>query len=180
MSTLGTIALALAVPIYLIVLHALFTAPRRFSSDADRVVGDGQILASLGFLILWFCLAIAFASAILSGRFDWLARTRTIQFILILAAHAATGFITWASILRRNHPPDSIPVGLRLFLPRAALILPPVVLLVALFALHPPLGYEVPPGWIRVALNSVGIVSILVAAALLIEGGISRSGPPPS
>lgn len=176
MSTLGTIALALAVPIYLLVLHAFFSAPRL--PDAERSFADGTLFATLAFVFLWVCLAIALAAATVSGRFEWVAKTRPVQFALILSAHLATGFITWASIRRRHHPASMVPVCLRPIAPWAAFVMPPVVLLVALFALHPPLGYSVPPGWLRAALGSVGILSILATAALIIECCARKSRPP--
>lgn len=176
MSTLGTIALAFAVPIYLLVLHALFSVQRPLSPD--RIVPDNTMLATLSFALLWCCLAVALASAIASGRFEWVAKTRFIQFLLILSAHLATGFITVASIRRRHHPAQAIPVCLRPIAPWAAFVLPPTVLLIALFALHPPLGYSVPPGWLKAALGFVGVLSIVATTALVIECFARKSRPP--
>jgi|GEM_PF-3314662 len=176
MSTLGTIALALAVPLYLLVLHALFSVPR--SPSPDGAVSDATLMAMLAFVILWFCLAIALASATVSGRFGWVAHSRPIQFVFIISAHLAIGFITWASIRRRHHPASSVPVCLRPIAPWAAFVLPPVVLLIALFALHPPLGYTIPPGWLRAAFGSIGVFSIVATAALLIESFARKSRPP--
>jgi hypothetical protein len=176
MSTLGTIALAFAVPIYLLVLHALFSVQRPLSTD--RLISDNATLATVAFSLLWCCLAIALASAIASGRFEWVAKTRFIQFLLVLSAHLATGFITLASIRRRHHPARTIPLCLRPVAPWAAFVLPPIVILIALFALHPPLGYSIPPVWLRAALGFVGVLSIVATTALVIECCARKSRPP--
>jgi hypothetical protein len=176
MSTLGTIALAFAVPVYLLVLHALLSVPKHL--PPDRLASDDTLLPTAAFGILWFCLAIALASAIASGRFEWVAKMRLVQYLLVLSAHLATGFITVASIRRRSHPPQTLPVCLRPVAPWAAFVLPPIVLLMALFALHPPLGYSIPPVWLRAALGFVGVLSIVATTALLIECFTRKSRPP--
>lgn len=179
MSTLGTIALALAVPVYLVVLHALFSIPKPPAGDASVYpVSDGAVVATLALSLLWFFLAIALAIATTDGRFEWVAKSRASQFVLIFLAHLAAGFVTWASIARRHHPASSVPWSLRPLVPWAAFVIPPVVLLGCLFALHPPLGQVLPTPWYRGALTVAGAISLLAATALLIECATRRGRPP--
>lgn len=176
MSTLGTIALSFAVPVYLLVLHALFSIPK--APAPERMISDATILATLAFAILWFLLAIALGAATAAGRFDWVAQARPMQYVITLSAHLATGFVTWLSILRRNHPAEAVPWSLRPIAPWATFVLPPVVLLGSLLALHPPLRSGLPQEWLHGAFTFTGIVSLVATACLLVELCSRRLRPP--
>jgi len=177
MSILGTLALAFAVPTYLVVLHAHFSIPRNPPSPDGA--SNPAIVATLALLVLWICLGIALVAAIFDGQFDWVARKRGVQLLLILAAHLAAGFITWFGITRRHHPPASFPWSLRLIAPWAAFVLPPIVLLGSLITLHPPLDLVLPQSVNQAALAATGAISLLSIAALLVESLAKRSRPPP-
>jgi hypothetical protein len=173
MSTLGTIALAFAVPVYLLALHALLGRPETSSTPArPRAPG---ILVSLSFGLLWLLLALALAAGIASGGFDWVASDRSSQAAVVFTTHGAAGLLLRALWKHRAHPGSRRRHPFRWIAPWALHVLPTIILLAAFFALNPSLFHLVPREWIHRALSVAGLVSVGAAAILAIHAVARRT-----
>lgn len=177
MSTLGTIALALAIPTYLLVLHSLLSVPAEPKAESDPTLG---LLGAVGLVVLWLCLAVALIAALSAGAFSWVASNRLVQLLLVFSSHIAAGCITWFSMLLRHDPDCRIPLTIRPLAPWAAYVLPPIALIGTLLMLHPSLTFWLPSGWNQSILGIAGVASLVAMSGAIVECITQRFRPPNS
>ena len=132
-----------------------------------------QIDITFELLLLPFWLSMMFALAVTTARcgFDWVAKSRGLQYVWVLSACVALVVVSWFVYNGWNEPSIEHLWALRPLL-AVAIVLPLTSVIGGVLALNPALSARLPTWLSRAPSMVAGGLSLLAFAAIIIAGRV--------